>query len=119
MQLVDVNVRLVRSVEQDHSGSTVRFQLVDQCRQVRSILAQFDSDRDGNDLLDHPQDTDIILFDLIPFAVYLRFQQQQVEFYRIRTRFLQAGSKLNPGISPVAIDTCDDRNLACLLGITD
>ena len=76
---VDIDVRLVESVEQYHSIGSVGIKLVDQCDGVGQIAAQFHNDGDGNLFLDTAYDIDMTLFERTALIFFFGLQGKDVD----------------------------------------
>ena len=116
---VDVDVRLVKTIEEDDAVGAVGFQDVYEGRNVAEVFPDFDDDRDGDRLLDLAQETDVEVMHVLAAVGQIGFQEENIQFQGIGAGQLDLPGEVNPRVRLVAIHAGDDGDGAQRLCLFD
>ena len=110
LHIVDVDIRLVKTVEEDDSVRPVYCQRMGYSRNITDHFAHFDHDRDRNRFFHFADNIDIQIAHIITVVREVCFQEEHVQFQGVGSCQLDLAGKFDPCIRFIAVDACDNRD---------
>ena len=106
---IQIDVDLVRAVEERHSGSTCSTELVDEHRQIRVVARELHDDRKSL-ARECRDDGDVVSLDLGWICEELRLEAHHIDLQGICPCIAKTLCKFDPATCLGAVDTGDDRH---------
>ena len=116
---LDVDVGLVEAVEQHEAVGARPVQLLGEVRQRREERRQLDGHRDGDRLLDRPQDLDRPLLDVGAGLLRVGGDEVDVQLERVGAGLLDRLRVRQPALGGGAVERRDHRDLHRRLDLAD